>query len=139
MPRKDPVTGVMVQTWGEFWQKIADEHGTTPDEEINNFWQELDEDSRRVEQSIRENIQKFVVDALKEDSDLPDYVSVIDIESVHQTQGIKSSSLEVECLVKDLAGKKWIFNYLEWNDYGSMIDPPDQGIEVYLEEIEIED
>jgi len=54
MPKTDPVTGCTVMTHFEFIAEEAQRTGQQPEDYMVDLWNEIDEDNRRMEQSLSE-------------------------------------------------------------------------------------
>jgi hypothetical protein len=141
MPRKDPHTGVMVMTTGEFWADMAKRNGTTPAEEMHSFYDDMEKDRLEYENRLRQpaSALNFLLDSVKgwqdEDNPMLKPVAVLHVLSVEYHHSLKSSStgMAAHCTKED--GSEGVL-VAKVSDYaGSYIDPPDADGEVFWLEV----
>jgi len=163
MPRKDPMTGCMVMTTGEFLAAEAEREGTTPGEILEDIIGHMEKDRQQQENKLKapakalEFIKRIIAEENKyrdeqkryarrhpeikweTEPPLPLPTWVIKVEEVSFNAGFKDhhAMVVVQALCDDL--KHHRIKCCESSFYGGMWDPPDY--DVYLEydgEIEVE-
>ena len=143
MPKKDPDTGCMVQTIGEFWQNEAEREGQgrSGGDLAGEFYDEIEADSRACEQEMLKDTDGLLRalqswDEACEEEDRIRFISVVSILDAQMEQRVRSGSTmilaQVVCgvLKKDWPdGKPWV-RLDSWSEAGSYYDPPDGGEDV---------
>ena len=139
MPKKDPNTGCMVMTTGEFFQKEAEHEGkgrTGGDlmaEMFEEIGKEEEEHAKRI--SEPEEAKRILNEVIKENNSYLDdtdegyihftVIGVIKVFFASVGFGGRNSSEGFLAVVEGDDGNEYTLKYSSWHSGGSYIDPPD--------------
>lgn len=142
MPRKDPMTGCMVMTHGEFYAKEAERNGTSPAEEFTNDFVDMQlmfEDDANIEKTRLSDLSEALrqlnagIDWFNEGMDAEDQVkkpsAIVKVYDIEAGESYSSSSLKFKVLTDD--GRN--LSYSSQETRGTYWEPPDG--EIIIEEI----
>jgi len=128
-------------TLGEFWQNEAEREGQgrSGGDVATDFWEEIDEDSRRCELELLADKAGLLSRLLAwddfdgmEESDRIRFLDVVEIYDAVVRQGMRESGSTVWAKVATETRGEIFISYCEWSDAGSYLDPPDGGNECLI-------
>lgn len=145
MPRKDPHTGCMVMTMGEFFNAEAarEGKGRSGAEVMSDMFDEIDQSYRAEEQRWRDNpadlldhlqtvIKEYnVFDPEAEQYPIP--VSIVEILELKVDGSMRTSTFHVRARCTKEDGTEGILTLSSCQHSGSMSEPPDYDCEVKWE------
>lgn len=139
MPKKDPATGCMVQTLGEFWHAEAEREGQgrSGGEIALEFWEEIEADSCRCERELLGDKEGFLrtLQSWDKDCDEEDrirFTGVAEILDAVVEQGGRSSSTIVVARVHTEVNGEIFVHFCSWHESGGYYDPPEGGNDVLI-------
>lgn len=142
MPRKDPITGCMVMTIGEFWQAEGERKGTSAAEEAESFFTEMADEEAKENARLREpfvavDILRSAIEQWNKDAEPEDAVTqvylvreVLDAES---SWSFRTTKTHIRARALDSEGREGVINYWESSYSGSFYEPPDGDMEIAWE------
>lgn len=142
MPRKDPHTGVMVMTFGEFIADIAEKDGVRPEEVLEDIYGQMDADSEAESERLRnpavayEGLMTYWDFNLKPDPEYGDWdwfpVKVLRVDHAGFWGGFNGCSSRVNSVVLCSDGETRLLGHRSDYRSGDYINPPEWDEEVYL-------
>jgi hypothetical protein len=136
MPRKDPATGCTVMTSLEFFQSEAQREGKETHEVIEEFFDGIDADNRRVEEEYRnpEVALKTLKESMRQNNEalagdnqplesMP--VRVVEVLECESQQSSRGTGLKIVARAEDEQGRVRKISYWSAHDFGTYLDPPD--------------
>lgn len=145
MPRKDPITGVMVMTMGEFFNAEADREGKgrSGSEVMMDMFDEIEQSYRAEEKSWRndpagllEKLQQEIKEYNAADPESEQYpipASIVEILELKVDGSFKTSTFSVRARCTRDDGTTGILIFSSSQYSGSMIDPPDYDCDIRWE------
>lgn len=136
MPRKDPVTGCMVMTTAEFWNKMGEMEGKPAHQVMDEFYSDMEKERQEQENKykIPEVALATLVEAVgqenkwrRENRERPMAMpaKVLEVISVAYSFGIKNQSTKITVRAVTKGKRVGILEYSEWETAGSFYEPPD--------------
>jgi hypothetical protein len=140
MPKIDPITGCTVLTFFEAMHDIG--QSSDPPKEAHEvaaeIFDEFDKDDRRIENEYKDpaNALKLVLDHIAgfDPDDDPEFVPPAPVEievlGADSKGGFGGHDSGFVAKGRTADGTILFYSYVEWNDYGDRMSPPDGGEEI---------
>ena len=143
MPRKDPITGVMVMTNAEFWAHEAKHEGKGREswELQEEFYHDMEKARLEEEDKLRTPahalmILQGAVEAenkyRKENKErlLAMPVKVLEVKSAAYSDGFRETSTKITATAISKGKRKGTIEFSTWSTRGSFYEPPDGETEI---------
>lgn len=155
MPRKDPVTGVMVMTTGEFFAKEAEREGKgrSGGELMSEMFADMEKSRQETEAEYRnpEFALKTLIEAIKNENSyltenhaddiangtvqlIDEPVRVTEVFDVEYKENFGGRSLLLSVVAERKDGTSGVLELREWYSRGSFYEPPDGETDVWWDE-----
>lgn len=150
MPRKDPMTGVMVMTTAELFDKMGKEEGKPGYKVMEEMYTEMDNDKQEQRKKmedpatalkiLREVVQRDNRDAKEHGyKQIAEPIKVLKVLNVDYDYSFGSSSEKILAIALTKGKRKGVIEYSSWTTNGTYWEPTDGETEInWLSKAQIE-
>ena len=126
MPRKDPLIGVEVMTWGEFWQKEGEYEGKPIEEVLEEHFAQIEQANRKEEETLRENALSTLQDAALSEEEAPMPIALLRVKETSSDGYLRSSAQRLVAVCWASDGKVYEFTFTSSYYAGSFYEQSEQ-------------
>jgi hypothetical protein len=137
MPKKDPITGCMVMTFGEFWAAEDERAGAEPGTAFENFLAAEAEAERADSQRLFNPQVAFeILNAAieewswgcEEEDHITPITCVLRVYEAHATGSFRSSKTRLVAMVENVDGERGLIEMDSDHWFGTFYEPPDSDL-----------